>query len=158
MATSTNTFLDKTGLAHLWEKIKAKIPTKTSQLTNDSGFINTVDSRLSNTSTNPVQNKAIAAVIGTKPIPDQIDEAIDDIGALTIDITGATSGVTATVNADTFGGYDLSKFVMYGVPTTSAVSTQSADNTAAIATYATTEQLNAALERITALEEKLKGE
>jgi len=29
-------FLDKTGLAYFWSKIKAKIPTKTSQLTNDS--------------------------------------------------------------------------------------------------------------------------
>ena len=31
-------FLDKTGLAYFWSKIKAKIPTKTSQLTNDSYF------------------------------------------------------------------------------------------------------------------------
>lgn len=32
-------FLDETGLAHLWSKIKSIIPTKTSQLTNDSGFV-----------------------------------------------------------------------------------------------------------------------
>lgn len=31
-------FLDQTGLSHFWDKIKAKIPTKVSQLTNDSGF------------------------------------------------------------------------------------------------------------------------
>lgn len=32
-------YLDKTGLAHLWAKIKAKIPTKVSQLTNDEGYL-----------------------------------------------------------------------------------------------------------------------
>lgn len=32
-------YLDKDGLSHLWEKIKTKIPTKTSQLTNDSNYI-----------------------------------------------------------------------------------------------------------------------
>lgn len=32
-------YLDNTGLAYLWGKIKAKIPTKTSDLTNDSGFL-----------------------------------------------------------------------------------------------------------------------
>ena len=31
-------YLDKDGLTYLWGKIKAKIPTKTSDLTNDSGF------------------------------------------------------------------------------------------------------------------------
>ena len=34
-----SSYLDKTGLTHLWEKIKAKIPTKTSDLTNDSGYL-----------------------------------------------------------------------------------------------------------------------
>lgn len=32
-------YLDKNGLAHLWDKIKGLIPTKTSDLTNDSGYI-----------------------------------------------------------------------------------------------------------------------
>lgn len=32
-------FLDQTGLAYFWGKLKALIPTKTSELTNDSGFI-----------------------------------------------------------------------------------------------------------------------
>lgn len=31
-------YLDKDGLSYFWNKIKAKIPTKTSQLENDSGF------------------------------------------------------------------------------------------------------------------------
>ena len=36
MATS---YLDKTGLTYLWGKIKNQIPTKTSDLTNDSNFV-----------------------------------------------------------------------------------------------------------------------
>ena len=39
------------------------IPTKTSDLTNDSGYINTVDSTLSDSSTNPVQNKVVTSNI-----------------------------------------------------------------------------------------------
>jgi len=31
-------YLNSDGLAYLWNKIKAAIPTKTSQLTNDSGY------------------------------------------------------------------------------------------------------------------------
>lgn len=38
MATKQS-FLDATGLARLWAAIKAIVPTKTSDLTNDSGFI-----------------------------------------------------------------------------------------------------------------------
>ena len=40
------------------------VPTNTSDLNNDSGFIDTVDTALSVTSTNPVQNKVIAEAIG----------------------------------------------------------------------------------------------
>ena len=36
---ATYNFLDKTGLGLVWQKVKALIPTKTSDLTNDSGFI-----------------------------------------------------------------------------------------------------------------------
>ena len=45
---STYNFLDKTGLGLVWAKIKALIPTKTSDLTNDSGFVSEtyVDSEL----------------------------------------------------------------------------------------------------------------
>lgn len=46
MATEKRT-LDENGVLYLWNKVKAyvtgKLPTKTSQLTNDSGFITTVD-------------------------------------------------------------------------------------------------------------------
>ena len=36
---ATKNYLDKTGLAYFWSKIVAKIPTATSDLTKDSGFI-----------------------------------------------------------------------------------------------------------------------
>lgn len=36
-------FLDDNGLLYLWNKIKAIIPTKTSDITNDSGYITTSD-------------------------------------------------------------------------------------------------------------------
>lgn len=36
-------YLDENGLLYLWSKIKAAIPTKTSSLTNDSGFITGAD-------------------------------------------------------------------------------------------------------------------
>lgn len=36
---ASKTFLNKTGLAYLWGKITARIPTKTSDITNDSGYI-----------------------------------------------------------------------------------------------------------------------
>lgn len=46
MATEKRT-LDENGVLYLWGKIKAlitsKLPTKTSQLTNDSGYITTAD-------------------------------------------------------------------------------------------------------------------
>lgn len=71
-------FLDNNGLLYLWQKVKdyvtTKTPTKTSQLTNDSGFITskevpaaiTIDTALSSSSTNPVQNKVINTALGNK--------------------------------------------------------------------------------------------
>jgi len=71
-------FLDSNGVAYLWGKVKehvaGKVPTKTSQLENDSGYLTeadvpdavTVDSALSATSTNPVQNKAINTALAGK--------------------------------------------------------------------------------------------
>lgn len=71
-------YLDNNGLLYLWQKLKAYVssvlPTKTSQLTNDSGYITasdvpdeiTIDSALSSTSTNPVQNKVVNTALGKK--------------------------------------------------------------------------------------------
>ena len=38
---------------------------------------------------------------------------INDLGAITIDIEGATEGTPATIDADTFNGYTIDNFVMY---------------------------------------------
>lgn len=36
-------FLDSNGLLYFWQQLKTKIPSKTSDLTNDSGFITSSD-------------------------------------------------------------------------------------------------------------------
>lgn len=51
-------FLDKTGLNYFWAKIKALIPTKTSQLTNDSGYITSAPVTVVNGKTGDVQLSA----------------------------------------------------------------------------------------------------
>ena len=75
---SNTKYLDGEGLRHLWliikEYVTSKVPTKTSEITNDSGFITskdvpaaiTIDSTLSSSSTNPVQNKVINTALGNK--------------------------------------------------------------------------------------------
>lgn len=50
-------FLDETGVARLWEKIKAYVKANAGNVT--------VDSALSTTSTNPVQNKVVTASLNT---------------------------------------------------------------------------------------------
>lgn len=62
--------------------VNGKIPTLTSQLTNDSGFINTVDSSLSTDSVNPVQNKVVATAINT------LNETIGNINNVLTEING----------------------------------------------------------------------
>jgi hypothetical protein len=67
---------------------KPVIPSKTSELANDSGYITgiTVDESLSDTSTNPVQNKVINAALGTK-----VDK-VDGKGLSTNDLTAELKG------------------------------------------------------------------
>jgi len=67
-------YLDKSGLTYFWSKIKAKLATKadtnslatvaTSGSYNDLSNKPTVDSTLSSSSTNAVQNQAVYAAIG----------------------------------------------------------------------------------------------
>ena len=74
---ATKNYLDKTGLAYFWSKINAKLSTKANSTDlasvatsgSYSDLINkptipTVDTVLSSTSTNPVQNKVIYEAIG----------------------------------------------------------------------------------------------
>lgn len=66
---------------------QSEIPTKTSQLTNDSGYITgiTVDSSLSSTSTNPVQNKAV-------------NEAVGELMSMSVNLSQNISSLQTTVN------------------------------------------------------------
>ena len=62
-------FLDYSGLQRFLNKLRAIIPSKTSDLTNDSGFLTThnpVDSSLSTTSENAVQNKVVNTALSEK--------------------------------------------------------------------------------------------
>ena len=66
---SQKKFLDKIGLQNFLNRIKALIPTKTSELQNDSGFITSegsYDSELSLESEKAVQNKVVTAAINGK--------------------------------------------------------------------------------------------
>ena len=69
---ATYNFLDKTGLGLVWAKIKSLIPTKTSDLTNDSGFIT------SYTETDPIYSASAAAGITSTDISNWNAKVSDD--------------------------------------------------------------------------------
>lgn len=122
---SNTKYLDGEGLRHLWIIIKqyvtSKVPTKTSEITNDSGFITskdvpaaiTIDSALSSSSTNPVQNKVINTALGNK-----VDK-VSGKGLSTNDYTttekNKLAGIAANANnytlpkagAETLGGVKI---------------------------------------------------
>lgn len=126
-----NKFLGSTGLAKMLERIydtfskvghthdKSQItdfptiPTNTSQLTNDSGFVTadeidlttTVDSELSESSENPVQNKVIKTEF------DLVHDLIEEAGAVDIDLNGENIGSSASLDADTLGGYSANDYI-----------------------------------------------
>ena len=64
LAKGTNTNVTYSNGTYTISATQPTVPTKTSDLTNDSGFIDTVDTALSTTSVNPVQNKIITEAIG----------------------------------------------------------------------------------------------
>ena len=72
----------------------------------------TVDSAMSSTSTNPVQNKVVNAeisglktLVGETPVSEQISTALVDCGMLTLDPNDtAISGEATPINADTLTG------------------------------------------------------
>ena len=104
--------LGPTGLVQLLTDIKtwvlSKIPTKTSELTNDSGFLTThnpIDSSLSSTSTNAVQNNVINTALSGKASSTHVHGNITNDGklgtasrAVVTDVGGviAVSSVTTT--------------------------------------------------------------
>lgn len=115
-------FLDQNGLLYFWQKVKnlvtGSVPTKTSQLTNDSGYITktdvpdatTIDSALSSTSTNPVQNKVVNTALGGKV--DKVsgkglstnDYTTDEKNKLAGIATGANKYTLPAATASTLGG------------------------------------------------------
>lgn len=78
----------------------------------------TVDSTLSSTSTNPVQNKvvntaisALNTLVGDTPVATQITSAINDAGFLAIDLNNTESGVAPFTNSDMLGGLPSSSYL-----------------------------------------------
>ena len=77
-----------------------------------------VDSTLSSTSTNPVQNKVVNTAIsslntlvGDTPVATQITSAINDAGFLTVDLNNTDSGVAPFTNSDMLGGLPASSYL-----------------------------------------------
>ena len=78
----------------------------------------TVDSTLSSTSTNPVQNKvvntaisALNTLVGDTSVATQITSAINDAGFLTVDLNNTESGVAPFTNSDMLGGLPASSYL-----------------------------------------------
>ena len=44
-----------------------------------------------------------------------IENTVSDLGAITIDLEETINGNPSGINADTFGGYSIDRFVMYGI-------------------------------------------
>ena len=85
------TFLDYIGLKRFLSRLKTIIPTKTSELQNDSGYLtqhNPVDSALSTTSENAVQNKVVKGALDGKSDTGHTHTASEVSGLSTV----ATSG------------------------------------------------------------------
>ncbi|MCQ2978205.1 MAG: tail fiber protein [Clostridia bacterium] len=88
-------YLDNNGLRHLWDKIKGLIPTKTSDLTNDSGFI-TDYTETDPTVPNHVKN------ITQGNINNWNDKAdISDIPTKTSDLTNDSNFITSSYHDST---------------------------------------------------------
>lgn len=66
MANNAQKFLDNNGLLYLWNKIKGILPSKTSELTNDSGYITSADipAQTPASTTSPKMNGT--AAVGTE--------------------------------------------------------------------------------------------
>ena len=93
---STKKYLDKSGLTYFWSKVKGKIPTKTSQITNDSGFITKSVNNLTNYT--PTSSLSTIATSGSyndlsnKPtIPTKTSDITNDSGFVTNEVTVSTT-------------------------------------------------------------------
>lgn len=103
---STYNFLDKTGLGQVWGKIKALIPTKTSDLTNDSGFV-TTDEKLALQDINTASVYYPILTLGT---------GIEVAKKQFVDTSGISYGGGNGVSSLTLGasGESLGRITIYG--------------------------------------------
>lgn len=154
--TSTNPVQNKVVKAAIDQKANSSaIPTKTSSLTNDSGFITnstngltnyykktetytktevdnkipasiTVDSALSSTSTNPVQNKVINSALNNKAntsaLPTKVSDLTNDSGFITNSTTGLTNYYKKT---ETYTKTEVDGLIPAAIIVDSAISTTS---------------------------------
>ena len=90
--------LDQTGLAYFWSKIKALIPTKTSDLNNDSGFIGNSDLPLSvaNGGTGQTTTSGIRSSLGITDLESDVSDLSDDV----YDFFSRVKILTASVSAN----------------------------------------------------------
>lgn len=116
-------YLDKDGLLYLWGKIKAKIPTKTSDLTNDSGYLTShlTAGRSINITNNAINNTGVT----------DVSVSPNEAGNGTVAVTKGTATGTQTsyikVKGISNGAYkDIDNTISAGssstnLPTSSAV-------------------------------------
>ena len=93
------TFLDYDGLQRFLNNLKTIIPTKTSDITNDSGFLtqhNPVDSSLSTTSENAVQNKVVKNALDGKSDTGHTHTASEVSGLSTVATSGSYNDLSNT--------------------------------------------------------------
>lgn len=86
-------------------KNKPSIPSNISDLNNDVGYISVVDAELSNSSVNPVQNKAVysaiedlSKLIGESSVAEQIAQALNQIMPKITTVTLPASGWTGATS------------------------------------------------------------
>ena len=92
-------FLTKQGLQRFLDRLKAIIPTKTSDIQNDSGFLtqhNPVDSALSTTSENAVQNKVVKDALDGKSDTGHTHLASEVSGLSTVASSGSYNDLSNT--------------------------------------------------------------
>lgn len=140
---STYNFLDKTGLGLVWGKIKALIPTKTSDLTNDSGYITDAGVTSFNGSTGAITYTApVTSVNGdtgavTISVPTKTSDLNNDSGYITdagvTSFNGNTGAITYTapvtsVNSKT-GVVSLTASDVGALPSSTSIPTKTSDLT-----------------------------
>ena len=104
------TFLDYNGLQRFLNNLKTIIPTKTSDITNDSGYLtqhNPVDSSLSDTSENAVQNKVVKGALDGKSDTGHTHTASEVSGLSTVATSGSYNDLSNTPTIPTVNNATL---------------------------------------------------